>query len=584
MIGLILGSLLGLDHEYRWFNPTDDSIGFWESQASAGLIWGAVFGIIVSITSVSICNSLVRPNVWSERRITFAGGLLALIAIGVAAVGWDYIDGSEDRMETGRITRFQTGFEEQIGAESIPGNADTGLKQAILNWYKVAGRVSSGEVHTDAPSVLSAATPEYAEILGGLIDGSRPYDWERLTWGDPGEPCRGPFGDPMAFRVLSVDSAEGSVQFKPWHPARGGVYERIVAIPTESEDIAVVNVTRQIALRSDAEDGSVNYRYACSRSEDAASPVIFVLCRAGGIWRVCGQTDTAGLWIAYQYEAMGEVRPVRVAVNELVDDEPSQLTFDGTRIWIAEARGERLLALSREGDIVRDLVLEGKPTHLAVSGDDIWVGTDEEVVVQVSADGETVDHGISGKVTGLVPAENGVWVVVESNHGRIVGRVSDSGFEPVGGVNAVITGIVSDGERAWVYGPLGLLRVDTNAATVEPDLIRALAAPIVWGAGAIWGHGSAPGYLLRIDPSDASQSEFKVAEEIVGIGTSENAVWVGDSEQREVIRVTPTGTISGRWRVNINPEEILFDGSTLWIGDPNSSRSIVRLPLTVDAR
>ena len=51
-----------------------------------------------------------------------------------------------------------------------------------------------------------------------------------------------------------------------------------------------------------------------------------------------------------------------------------------------------------------------------------------------------------------------------------------------------------------------------------------------------------------------------------------------------MIRVTPTGTISGRWHVNINPEQILFDGNALWIADPDSSKSLVRLPLTLNAR
>jgi len=583
LVGAIVGALLGLEHEYRWFDPPDPKIGFWESEAAGGLIWGAVFGICVSIAAVWISNRLARLREWSECRITFAGGVVVLMAIGVAAVGWDYSDASEGRWATGRITQFQTGFEEQTGVESIRGNAATELRQTILNWYTVAGRVASGEVAADAPSVLSASTSEYAEILGGMIDGSRPYDWERLTWGDPGEPCRGPFGDEVAFRVLSVDDAEGSVKFKPWDPARGGVFERVVRIPPQSEGIAVVTVTRQIALRSVADDGAGNYRYACSRSEDAASPAIFVLCSAGGSWRVCGQTDTAGLWIAYPYEAMGDVRPVRVAADELADGEPSQLAFDGTRIWVLNARGERLLALSPGGQVVRDLTLGAKLVQLTVSGGDTWVGTDEEVILQVPVDGEPVDHGVPGKVLGLAPAADGVWVVVESNGHRIVGRVSDSGFEPERDVIAVITGIVSDAERAWVYGPVGLLRVDNDAAPVEPGVTRSLADPIAWGAGAIWARGSAPGHLLRIDPSDGSQSEFRVAGEIAGIGTSVDAVWVGDSEQREVIRVTPSGMISGRWRVNINPEQILFDGDALWIADPDSSKSLVRLPLTLNA-
>lgn len=583
LVGAIVGALLGLQHEYRFYDPPDPTIGFWESEAAGGLLWGAVFGIVVSIAAVRISNSLVRMREWSELRITFAGGVVALMAIGVAAVGWDYSDGSESRREAGRITQFQTDFEEQTGVESIRGNAATELKLAVLNWYTVAGRVASGEVTADAPSVLSAATSEYAEMLGGMFDGSRPYDWERLTWGDPTLPCRGPFGGGVAFRVLSVDDAEGSVKFEPFDPARGGVYERMVRIPPQSEGIAAVTVTRQIARRSVADDGASNYRYACSRSEDAASPEIFVLCRTGGSWRVCGQTDTAGLWIVYPHEAMGDVRPVRVAADELADGEPSQLAFDGTRIWVLNARGERLLALSPDGQVLRDLALGAKPVQLTVSGGGTWVGTDEEVILQVPVDGEPVGHGVPGKVLGLAPAADGVWVVVESNGRRIVGRVSDSGFEPERDVLAVITGIVSDAERAWVYGPVGLLRVDTDAAPAGPGVTRALADPISWGAGAIWARGSSPGQLLRIDPSDGSQSEFQVASEIAGIATSPGAVWVGDSEQREVIRVTPSGTISGRWRVNINPEQILFDGDALWIADPDSSKSLVRLPLTLNA-
>jgi hypothetical protein len=581
MISAIIGAVLGLDHEYRWFKPFDKSIGFWESKAAGALIWGAVFGICVSIAAISVSKFFARYRNWSRFRVTFTGGVLALMAIGVSALGWDYIDGSEDRWSTGRVTRFQTGFEEETAVETIQGNADTEFKQAILNWYTVASRVASEDVTADAPSVLSASTPEYAEILGGMLDGSRSYDWDRLTWGDPGEPCRGPFGDPVAFRVLSVDDAEGLVKFKPWDPAKGGVFDRDVSIPPQSEEIAVVTVTRQITLLSDADDGTIKYRYACPRSEDAASPVIFVLCRGGGIWRVCGQTDTSGLWIAYPFEAMGEERPVQVAVNELLDGKPFQLAFDETRIWIPNARGEHLLALSLDGHIVRDLVLGGKPVQLTVSGDDIWVGTDEEVIVQIPTDGEPVDHGVPGKVIGLASAEDGIWAVVESNGRRIVGRVSDSGFEPQRKVIAVITGIVSDAERAWVYGPSGLLRVDIDAA-YETGISRSLADPIAWGAGAIWARGSAPGYLLRIDPSDGSQSEFKVAGKIAGIGTSSDAVWVGDSEHREVTRVTPTGTISGRWRVNINPEQILFDGDALWVADPDSSMSVVRLPLSLN--
>ncbi len=584
LVGAIVGALLGLEHEHRFFDPSDSEIGFWESEAAGGLIWGAVFGICVSIAAVWISNRPARLREWSERRITFAGGVVALMAIGVAAVGWDYSDASEGRRATERITQFQTGFEEQTLVESIQGNAATELRQAVLNWYTVAGRVASGEVTAEAPFVLSAATSEYAEILGGIIDGSRSYDWERLTWGDPGLPCRGPFGGGVAFRVLSVDDAEGSVKFKPWDPDKGGVFERVVRIPTQSEGIAVVTVTRQIALLSVTEDGASNYRYACSRSEDAASPVIFVLCHAGGSWRVCGQTDTAGLWIAYPYEAMGDVRPVRVAADELADGGPSQLAFDGTRLWIPDARGERLWALSPDGQVDRNLALGAKPVQLTVSGGDIWVGTDEEVILQIPVDGNPVGYGVPGKVLGLAPAADGVWVVVESNGRRIVGRVNDSGFEPERDVIAVITGIVSDTKRTWVYGPAGLLRVDTDAAPVEPDVSRSLADPVAWGAGAIWARGSASGHLLRIDPSDGSQSEFQVAGEIVGIGTSADAVWVGDSEQREVIRVTPTGTISGRWHVNINPEQILFDGNALWIADPDSSKSLVRLPLTLNAR
>jgi hypothetical protein len=159
--------------------------------------------------------------------------------------------------------------------------------------------------------------------------------------------------------------------------------------------------------------------------------------------------------------------------------------------------------------------------------------------------------------------------------------VSDSGFEPERDVLDVVSGIVSDAERAWVYGPVGLLQVDIDA--VETGVTRAIANPVAWGAGAIWARGSAPGQLLRIDPSDGSQSEFQVAGDIAGIATSADAIWVGDSELREVVRVTPSGTITDRWRVNINPEQILFDGDALWIADPDSSKSLVRLPITLNA-
>jgi hypothetical protein len=277
---------------------------------------------------------------------------------------------------------------------------------------------------------------------------------------------------------------------------------------------------------------------------------------------------------------MGDVQPVRVAADELADGEASQLAFDGIRIWGLNARGERLLALSPDGQVVRDLALGAKPVQLTISGGDIWVGTDEKVVLQVPVGGEPVEHGVPGRVLGLAPAADGVWVVVESSGRRIVGRVSDSGFEPERDVLTVTSGIVSDAERAWVYGPVGLLRVDTDA--VETGVTRALSDPVAWGLGAIWAHGSAPEHLLRIDPSDGSQSEFQVAGEVAGIATSADAIWVGDSEQREVIRVTPNSTISGRWRVNINPEQILFDGDALWIADPDSSKSLIRLPVTLN--
>jgi hypothetical protein len=278
---------------------------------------------------------------------------------------------------------------------------------------------------------------------------------------------------------------------------------------------------------------------------------------------------------------MGDVQPVRVAADELADGEASQLAFDGTSIFGLNARGERLLALSPDGQVVRDLALGAKPVQLTVSAGNTWVGTDEEVVLQVPVAGEPIEHGVPGKVLGLAPAVDGVWVVVESNGRRIVGRVSDSGFEPEREVLDVISGIVSDAERVWVYGPVGMLQVDTDA--VETGVTRALANPVAWGAGAIWARGSAPGQLLRIDPSDGNQTEFQVAGEIAGIATSADAIWVGDSEQREVIRVTPSGTISGRWRVNINPDQILFDGDALWIADPDSSKSLVRLPVTLNA-
>ena len=581
IICAVIGAILGLDHEYRWFETFDKSISFWASDATGALLWGAVFGICVSIAAVYISRFFARYRNWSSFRITFTGGVLALMAIGVSALGWDYIDASEDRLSTGRITRFQTGFEEETRIETIQGNAPTEFKQAILNWYTVASRVSSEDVTADAPSVLSASTPEYAEILGGMLDGSRSYDWDRLTWGDPGEPCRGPFTDPVSFRVLSVDDAEGLVKFKPWDPAKGGVFDREVSIPPQSEEITTVTVTRQITLVSARGGGKTNYRYACPRSEDAASSVIFVLCSGGGIWRVCGQTDTSGLWIAYPYEAMGDVRPVEVAVNELQGGNPFQLAFDETRIWIPDAREERLLALSLDGHIVQDLVLGGKPVQLTVSGQDIWAGTDNEVIVQIPTNGKPVDHDVPGKVIGLASAEDGIWTVVESDGRRIVGRVSDSGFEAQQEVIPVITGIVSDEDRAWVYGPVGLLRVDIDAS-YETRISRSLADPVAWSTGAIWARGSAPGNLLRIDPSDGSQSEFKVANKIAGIGSSPDAVWVGDSEKREVIRVTPNGTISGRWRVSINPEQILFDGDALWVADPDSSGSVVRLPLSLN--
>ena len=331
-----------------------------------------------------------------------------------------------------------------------------------------------------------------------------------------------------------------------------------------------------------ADDGSVHYDYACSRSKADAASEVFVLCRDGETWRICGQTDTAGLWIVYPYEAMGDVRPVQAAADELADGEPSQLAFDGTRLRVLDARRERLLTLSPDGQVVGDLAVGAKPVRLTVSAGNAWVGTDEDVVLQVPVDGEPVDHGVPGKVLGLAPAADGVWVVTESNGRRIVGRVSGSGYEPERDVIVVTSGIVSDGTRAWVYGPLGLLRIDTDAARGEPVVSRVLADPLAWSAGAIWTRGSAPGRLLRIDPADGSQTEFRVAGEIAGIWASADAVWVGDSEEREVIRVTPGGTISGRWRVNINPEQILFDGDALWIADPDSSKTLIRLPLTLN--
>ena len=581
IISAVIGALLGLDHEYRWFEPFDESISFWASDATGALLWGAVFGICVAIAAISATNFFARYRNWTGFRITLTGAVLSITAIVFSALVWDYIDASENRWTTGRITRFQEGFEEHSRVETIKGNATTEIKQVILNWYTVASRIAAEDVKTDDPSVISVSTPEYSKILGGMLDGSRPYDWGRLTWGEPGEPCSGPFADPVSFRVLSVDDVDGLVNFKPWDPAKGGIFERTVSIPIQNEEFAAVAVTRQITLLSYASDGTINYRYACPRSEDAASRVIFVLCKTDGTWRICGQTDTSGLWIAYPYEAMGDVRPAPVAVNELQDGKPFKLAFDNNKIWIPTEREERILALSLDGHIVQDIALAGKPVQLTVSGDDIWVGTDRDVIVQIQNDGESVDHDVPGKVIGLASTNDDIWAAVESNGQRIVGKVNDSGFEPQREVIPVITGIVSDADRAWGYGPAGLLRVDIDAS-YETRISRSLSAPIAWGSGTIWARGSAPGYLLRIDPSDGSQSEFKVADEIAGIGTSSNAIWVGDSEQREVIRVTPSGTISGRWRLNINPEQIIFDGNTLWISDPNSSKNVVRLPTNLN--
>ena len=222
-----------------------------------------------------------------------------------------------------------------------------------------------------------------------------------------------------------------------------------------------------------------------------------------------------------------------------------------------------------------------KPVALTISEGDIWIGTDEETILRLPVDGEPIEHGVPGRILGMAPAADGIWVVVQAVGRRIVGRGSDSGFEPERDVLTVTSGIVSDVERAWIYGPNGMLRVDTDG--VDTGVTRVLDDPVVWGAGAIWAHGSAPDQLLRIDPSDGSQSEFEVAGEIAGIATSADAIWVGDSERREVIRVAPNGTISARWHVNVNPEQIVFDGDALWIADPDSSKSLIRLPVTLNA-
>ena len=112
LVGAIVGALLGLQHELRWYDPADPTIGFWESEGAGAILWGAVFGSVVSLASVFISNRLFGLRAWSDLRITNVGVLVAVTAIVVSAVGWDYIDGSEIRRETGRIAQFQKDFEE----------------------------------------------------------------------------------------------------------------------------------------------------------------------------------------------------------------------------------------------------------------------------------------------------------------------------------------------------------------------------------------------------------------------------------------------------------------------------------------
>jgi len=263
---------------------------------------------------------------------------------------------------------------------------------------------------------------------------------------------------------------------------------------------------------------------------------------------------------------------VTATVN--VGSRPTDMAFDGTNIWVVDSSDATVTKVNLDtNEIFLAIQLEGSPSNVIFDGANIWVGG--SILHKINPSLNVVDI-IETEAANLVFDGKHIWGITSAQELVKINPVNGSVLSTID-VGLDLHSIVTDGNNLWVSNPFNdtISRIDiANNAVADTFPIKIDEPVKVFDA--VWS-----------EVFEYPDSEIGRPWEMEFDG---RYLWVTHLNDSSVSKIDITNNqVLANIAVGDQPEDILFDGSHIWVvncdciavGEPTPS-NILKIDPSID--
>ncbi len=276
-----------------------------------------------------------------------------------------------------------------------------------------------------------------------------------------------------------------------------------------------------------------------------------------GSFSVAGEEiiDASGRFVG-EVDGVRKFNPLQVAakkwygangtgVRTSVGNGPSDITFDGSYLWVANAQDGSISKIRPRDGVVEDTFSVGTNAFgVAYDGSHVWVAANND-----------------GAIHKVRPSD-----------GAIVATISTPGQPRF---------LAFDGTYLWASNHgLGTVMKIRAADAVLLDSYSTGGAPtqIEFDGTYLWVSNVFQASVARIRASDGAVDTIDVGQFPTGIAFDGSHVWVALGGESSVVKIDPaTAAIEQTYSVGGSPSALVFDGIDLWVVREGFSSTVARI-------
>ena len=282
-------------------------------------------------------------------------------------------------------------------------------------------------------------------------------------------------------------------------------------------------------------------------------------------------------WFALDY-ASREAKSPAVVESFPVGRTPVDLAFDGRHLWVVNLGSDSLTRLTPDGLFAGEFPAGTLPQAITFDGHHLWVATSLGEAIKISREGEILlQVQLDGILTSIVSDGQSLWVA-DTIDGLITKIHPEGKIEGSFNIGVKPVDLLFDGNHLWVanVGNDTLLKLDENGQvllTVHAEQPGALAfdGQSLWATNT--GFPFVPGSTVtRFDTNGQQLGVFLTSSNPTAILHADGAIWVAsalsDFNYGAVItKLSTTGRNLGAYHVASHPQALAHDGESLWTID-----------------